>query len=157
MGKAAVFIRHVGIILSAATLLTAASCRAKREINSTVESAHSSHRFAASTLNDSLSLIIDIALDSAEIALVNPLITDNGSPAKVEAQSGTKAYGIRATLRSQRLTAADMSSTETKSAASEESSSREVSATADPLLKSLLPTALIISSAILIFIHIKRK
>lgn len=152
-----VFVRPAAVILSATVLLTAAGCRAKREVNSSAESSYCSHRIAASSQNDSLSLTIDIALDSVEIALVNPATAGHDMPPTGATRSGAKAYGVRATLRSQRLTGAEMSEKETESASSEEASSNEVNAAVAPLWKSLLAAALIIFPILLIFIHIKRK
>lgn len=171
MGKAADIVRLIGIAACLAALLATAGCRAKRESVAVAETTYNSQKILEHSLSDTKSLIIDIAFDSVEISFVNPAPTPSAlSNAKIEAalspsarsnaeaaRVGTKAYGIRATLRSERVSGAETSAAETVSATSAEQSRSEVSGSVNLIGKWLIWAAGIIFSAMLIIIYRKKE
>lgn len=145
--------------LVAAWMLAAAGCRASRSAQSASESEFLYHRLAASALSDSLSIRLDIALDSIEIILATPALADSTPTAIKTAahRNGAKAYGIRATLRSEMKSDAAGTMAVTARGAEAKTSAEETRTSAGPSGPGALVYVLIIFSALLIFIHRKRK
>lgn len=157
MGRKLRILRATMIAIASVGLLAASGCKTKRTATATAESEYQAHRIATSTLSDSLAIRLDIELDSMEIFIAAPTTPDPGHSDGMAKATTAKAYGVRATLRSQSRTEAAATTVETEHEAVDESSAETAQTICEPIGRSAIIFALIIFSALLIFIHIKRN